>query len=28
LTLIRVETLSDAVAQLENVRKGKPTTPC
>jgi len=26
--LIRVETLSDAVAQLENVRKGKPTTPC
>ena len=28
LTLIRVEPLSDAVAQLENVRKGKPTTPC
>lgn len=28
LTLVRVETLSDAVAELERIRKGKPTTPC
>lgn len=28
LTLVRVETLSDAVAELDKIRTGKPTTPC